>query len=59
MRTPSTCSRSSASSFQGLRKAGRGPGNEATHPLDSVWTVDGYGLGTRLLFDRSNAPTQA
>ena len=38
MRTPSTCSRSPASSFPGLRKAGRGPGNEATHPLD-LWTA--------------------
>ena len=32
-RLPSTCSRSPASSFQGLRKAGLGPGNEATHHL--------------------------
>ena len=31
MLTPSTCSRSPASSFPVLRKAGRGPGNEATH----------------------------
>ena len=31
MLTPSTCSRSPASSFTGLRKAGRGLGNEATH----------------------------
>ena len=29
--TPSTCSRSPASLFPGLRKAGWGPGNEATH----------------------------
>ena len=29
--TPSTCSRSPASSFPGLQKAGQGPGNEATH----------------------------
>ena len=27
--TPSTCSGSPASSFPGLQKAGRGPGNEA------------------------------
>ena len=31
MLTPSTCSGSPASSFPGLRKAGRGAGNEATH----------------------------
>ena len=31
MLTPSTCSCSPASSFPGLRKAGRGAGNEATH----------------------------
>ena len=29
------CSRPLASLLPGLRKAGRGPGNEATHPLDS------------------------
>ena len=44
------------SSFEGLRKAGRGPGNEATHPLDSVWTVDGkardYYLTGRTLLHR-------
>ena len=46
MRTPNTCLRSPASSFPGLRKAERGPGNEATHPLHSVQ----YGrLGTRLV----------
>ena len=38
MRTPSMCSRPLASLLPGLRKAGRGPGNEATHPLDS-WTA--------------------
>ena len=38
MRTPSTCSRPPASLFPGWRKAGRGPGNEATHPLD-LWTA--------------------
>ena len=27
------------SSFQGLQKAGRGPGNKATHPLDLVSTA--------------------
>ena len=37
MRTPSTCSCPPASSVPGLRKAGWGPGNEATHPLD-LWT---------------------
>ena len=31
MLTLSTCSGSPASSFPGLRKAGRGAGNEATH----------------------------
>ena len=31
MLTTSTCWSSPASSFPGLRKAGRGPGNEATH----------------------------
>ena len=36
MWTPSTCPRPPASSFPGLRKAGRGPVNEATHPLD-LW----------------------
>ena len=56
MRTPNTCSRSQASSFPGFRKAGRGPGNEATHPLHSVQCGR---LGTRLPFDRTNAPTQA
>ena len=44
MRTPSTCSRSPASSFPGLRKAVRGAGNEATHSpsLDLVndWVRD-------------------
>ena len=38
MWTPSTCSCPPASSFPGLRKAGWGPGNEATHPLD-LWTA--------------------
>ena len=38
MRTTSTCSCPPASSFPGLRKAGRGPGNEAMHPLD-LWTA--------------------
>ena len=38
MQTPSMCSRPPASSFTGLRKAGQGPGNEATHPLD-LWTA--------------------
>ena len=32
IRTPSTCSHPPASSFPGLRKAGRGPENEAMHP---------------------------
>ena len=58
MQTPSTCSRSPASSFQVLQKAGRGPGNEATHALISVM-IQCEQLGTRLPFDRSNAPTQA
>ena len=38
MRTQSTCSHPPASLFPGLCKAGRGPGNEATHPLD-LWTA--------------------
>ena len=38
MRTPSMCSCPPASSFPGLHKAGWGPGNEATHPLD-LWTA--------------------
>ena len=42
MRTPSSCSRSPASSFPGLQKAGWGPGNEATHPLDLTSLVDGW-----------------
>ena len=58
MQTPSTCSRSPASSFQVLRKTGRGPGNKATHALNSVM-IQCEWLGTRLPFDRSNAPTQA
>ena len=58
IQTPSTCLRSPASSFQVLRKAGRGPGNEATHALNSVM-IQCEQLGTRLPFDRSNAPTQA
>ena len=46
MWTPNTCLRLPASSFPRLRKAGPGPGNEATHPLHSVQ----YGrLGTRLV----------
>ena len=35
--TPSTCSRSPASSLPGLRKVGRGPGNEATHLSGRLW----------------------
>ena len=38
MRTPGTCSCPPASLFPGLRKAGRGLGSEATHPLD-LWTA--------------------
>ena len=58
MQTPSTCLRSPASSFQVLQKAGRGPGNEATHALNSVM-IQCEQLSTRLPFDKSNAPTQA
>ena len=58
MQTPSTCSRSPASSFQVLRKAGWGPGNEATHALNSVM-IQCEQLGMRLPFERLNAPTQA
>ena len=58
IQTPSTCLRSPASSFQVLRKTGRGPGNKATHALNSVM-IQCEWLGTRLPFDRSNAPTQA
>ena len=58
MQTPSMCLRSPASSFQILRKAGWGVGNEATHTLNSVM-IQCERLGTRLPFDRSNAPTQA
>ena len=44
----STCSGSPASSFPGLRKAGRGAGNEATHSLASYPGPKASGLGTRL-----------
>ena len=47
MQTPSTCSYSPASSFPGFRKAGRGPGNEATHSLYLTSLMD----STRLPFD--------
>ena len=39
MRTPSTCSRSPASSFQGLRKLGGGLGTRLRIHLISVWTA--------------------
>ena len=42
MRTPSMCSHSPASSFPGLRKAGRAPWDEATHSLDLASLVDGW-----------------
>ena len=57
MQTPSTCLHSPASLFQGLEKAGGGGGGLEmrlhTHLIQCGW------LGTRLPFDRSNAPTQA
>ena len=37
------------SSFQGLQKARRGPGNEATHPLDLVLARDSHLTGRTLL----------
>ena len=40
MRIPSMCSCPPASSFPGLRKAGQGPGNNATHSLDLTSFVD-------------------
>ena len=46
MLTPSTCSRSQASSFPGLQKAGQGPGNETTH--SSGRTGEGV-IKTRML----------
>ena len=54
MRTPGTCSRPPASSFPGLRKAGWGPRNDATHPLDLCMAY-----GVLLVSSNSNAPTQA
>ena len=61
MRTPNTCLRSPASSFLGLRKAGLGPGNEATHPLYSVqWTArhGDYHLTGRMLLCRLDEVSQ-
>ena len=42
--TPSTCSHSPASSFPGLRKAGQGPWNKATHSSGPTGEWKSYGV---------------